>query len=93
MVEARVEEWRQLPGGDLLAGTQAAVLRHQGLGTSVLSPRQDNGVWACLDGAVVPPLLLEGEALPALSPLPGEQLSGCWRAVSPNKEETLAGDC
>ena len=26
--DAGVEEWRQLPGGDLLAGTQAAVLGH-----------------------------------------------------------------
>ena len=91
MEVARLEEWRQLPGCDLLAGIQAAVLRHQGDGGA--STRQDNGVGTCLDGAVELSLVLEGEALPALSPLPGEQLSGEEGAASPHQEDTLAGDC
>ena len=101
---AGLEEWRQLPGGhlpdlpdlpggDLLAGSQAAVLGHQGDGDGPgVSPRQDDGVEACLDGAVHLPLLLEAEALPALSSLPGEQLRGGGRAVSPYEEQALAGD-
>ena len=96
MVVAGVEKWRQLPGGDLLAGTQAAVLGHQGGGEGGGgggSCRQDDGAGTGLDGAVVPPLLLEGEALPALSPLPEEQLSGLGGRVSTHQEDTLAGDC
>ena len=80
VVVAGVDERRQLPGcdlpdlpdlagGDLLAGTQAAVLRHQG-GGGQPSSRHDDGVGACLDGAVMRPLMLEREALPALSSLP-----------------------
>ena len=91
VVPARLEEWRQLPGGDLLAGTQAAVLRHQGGGEE--SSRKDDDVGTCLDGAVIHPTVVEGEALPALSPLPGEQLSGRGGVISPHEEETLAGDC
>ena len=87
-----MEKWRQLPGGDLLAGTQATVLRHQGFG-GVGSPRQDDGAGTGLDGAVFIPLLLEGEAVPAVSPVPGEQLGGLGGVVSTHQEETLAGDC
>ena len=78
-------------GGDLLASIQAPVLGHQGVGVG--SPRKDDGVWTCLDGTVAVPLMLEGEALPALPLLPWEHLSGCWRLTDPRKEETLAGDC
>ena len=90
-----MEKWRQLPEGDFLASTQAAVLGHQGGGRTrgPGSPRKDDGARTCLDGAVVMPLMLEGEALPALSPLPGKQLSGCRRLAAPHQEETLAGDC
>ena len=87
-----MEEWRQLPGGDLLAGTQAAVLGHQGGGGGG-SSREDDGTGTCLDGAVMFSFMLECEALPALSPLPWEQLGGRAGADSTNKEETLAGDC
>ena len=83
-------EWRQLPGGDLLAGTQATVLGHQG---SVLSPCQDDSVGTWLDGAVAVPLVLEAEALPALSALPGEQLTGGEGLPAPRHEQALAGDC
>ena len=94
-----MEEWRQVPGGDLPAlpggdlrpGIQAAVLRHRGGG--VESSRKDDGAGSCLDGAVGASLVLEAEALPALSPLPREQLSGHGREASPNEEESLAGDC
>ena len=90
-----MEEWRQLPGGDLLAGVQAAVLGDQGGGRTrgPGSSSKDDGARTCLDGAVVMAVMLEAEALPALSPLPGEQLSGVGRVASPQEEETLAGDC
>ena len=90
---AGVEEWRQLPGGDLLAGIQVAVLGHQGGRGGGVSSREDDSVEACPDGAVEGPLMLKSEALSALSPLQGEQFSGRGRVCSPNEEETLAGDC
>ena len=54
------------------------------------SPCQDDGVDTCLYGAVTDSPMQEGEALPALSSLPGEELCGRGLMVTPHKEETLA---
>ena len=91
MAVSGVEEWRQLPGGDLLAGTQAAVLGHQ-VTRGGKSACQDDGVVGCLDGAVIGPLMVEGKALHALPALPGDQLSG-FVDPSSHEEEAQAGDC
>ena len=91
MVVAGVEEGRQLPGGDLLAGAQASVLSRQGGG--VLPSCEHKAGGTCMDGTVRNPLVLEGEGLPALLSVPGEQLRGGGRASSPHQKEPLAGHC
>ena len=88
MARPDVNELRQLLGGDLLTGIQSDVLGHQGGEAS----RNDDGVVTCFDGAVPAYPILQFESIPALSPLPGQQLSGWARVQAPHKEEALAGD-
>ena len=87
-----LKERSELPGGDIIAPTKAAVHGHQGP-SGELSPHKDDGVEVWLDGAVLKPCGLEGEALQAFSSFPGEQLSGGRGLAAPHQQETQAGDC
>ena len=87
------EELGELPGGGgAWPAGDVAVLGDQVLGVLPLPSRDHDGCGAGLDGAVAEHVVPEGEVLPAVPPVPGEQLRGVGGGFPPNEEETLAGD-